>query len=84
MALDKDTVDKFTKFINEKWKTKICPICQANSWSFNGYMVFGLGDELNKIPIGDGKAMPCVSVVCLNCGNTIFINAFLAGLGVPT
>ncbi len=79
MALDEDTVDKFTKFINEKWKNKNCIRCDSNSWVFHGYVVLHVSDLpiVNAIP---NQGLPSVAMVCTVCGTTEIVNAIVAGV----
>jgi len=82
MKLTKEQRDNIDSFIKKKWKPPpICPICHENSWTispelfelrafYGGGMVIG-----NKSGI-----VPLILITCANCGNTIFINALIAGL----
>lgn len=68
----------FEKHLNEKWSTKVCPMCGCNAWTYDDILCtpLTLGPN-NSINLG-GKIMPLVPVTCTNCGNTIFINALVA------
>ena len=79
MALDAATLQKITTFLNEKWKAKTCLQCAGNDWDLHGYIGLSLAGEPKDIALG-GQVLPCVAVVCKNCGNTLLINVIVAGL----
>ncbi len=66
--------EKLIDSINQKWLTKKCPMCGKNNWNIDDNMMTMLcvGED-NSIQIG-GKIIPVVTVICKECGNTIFIN----------
>lgn len=81
MTYDKE---RFLQFLQEKWEQQICPLCQHNEWTIseniyelreyrgkNGYLLDG------KIPV---PIVPLIPITCDYCGNTILINALLAGV----
>jgi predicted nucleic-acid-binding Zn-ribbon protein len=82
MALNPAALEKATQFINEKWRSKTCHLCGANNWVINGYVVLSVGDTPLDVVLG-GQALPCVAMVCKNCGNTHLINVFVAGMVAP-
>ena len=70
---------KFVDFLNEKWKGRACPICGGGPWNVSDD-VFEIRDYNNgNLVIGGGPIVPVIAVTCMNCGNTIFVNAILAG-----
>lgn len=70
---------KFVDFLNEKWDGRGCPVCGKGPWSVSDD-IFEIRDYNNgNIILGGGAIIPIIPVTCLNCGNTIFVNAILAG-----
>jgi len=84
MKLTLDQRQMIDTFIKNKWTLHPkCPICHKNSWNVSpelfelrsfhgGSMVIG----------GKGGIVPLILVTCVNCGNTILINALIAGLDI--
>lgn len=71
--------EKLLKIINQKWKTKFCPMCGKNDWTINNDMMTMLGvGEDKSIQLG-GKIVPVVAITCNECGNTIFVNPLAIG-----
>ena len=82
MILTKEQREKMRDFLKNNWAIpRTCSVCHKNSWNISpevfelrsfhgGSMVIG----------GKGGIVPLILVTCANCGNTIFINALVAGL----
>jgi len=66
--------EKFLEQINAQWKTKVCPMCQKNNWNIGDHFVstVNLSDN-GGIQLG-GSIMPLITMTCMNCGNTLFVN----------
>lgn len=77
--------DKMLAHINEKWVNKVCPYCGHDEWNFDSkiYTPIELHDGFVVKNQGQGHFLPLVTVTCLNCGNTAFINAVAAGCMEP-
>lgn len=73
---------KITAFINTKWRSRACHLCQANDWEISVYAVLPIGQSPASMVFGQ-QVLPCVAVVCKNCGNTHLISAVIAGLVSP-
>ncbi|PIZ04435.1 MAG: hypothetical protein COY58_04165 [Gammaproteobacteria bacterium CG_4_10_14_0_8_um_filter_38_16] len=79
MKIDDEKLKKLSESLREKWKNRVCPMCQSGNWiiqencfelrEFNG----------GNLVIG-GTVIPIVPIVCNNCSNTVFINAILSGV----
>ena len=72
-------ITKAIDHLRTKWGGTPCPMCRVTNWSIQG-AIYQL-PQFN--PIGmviGGSLIPVVPVVCGNCGNTILVNAILAGL----
>jgi hypothetical protein len=71
--------EKLLQHLKTKWGGRSCPMCGVGPWSVQdaAYEVraFGQGGLL----VG-GAVIPVVPVVCMNCGNTVLVNAILAGV----
>jgi hypothetical protein len=74
MKMDKAKVDQFIKWLKEKWSNgQKCPICLHDDW-FVGDQLFELKENEPEIP-QTPSIMPVASVICKNCGHTVFFNA---------
>jgi len=71
--------DKLIGFLSQKWGGRPCPACGMGSWN-----VHDSSFELREFNEGNmvlgGPLIPVVPVICTNCGNTVLINALVAGL----
>lgn len=81
-VMKKPNAEEIIEFLNQKWKTKTCPMCGEHDWSINGSNIFELREfKDGDLIIGTGTAiLPVIPVTCDNCGNTIFISALSTGL----
>ena len=72
--------------INAKWKDPACPMCRVNNWQVNAYALIGLVPTIDTpMPALNAKQVtPTVTLICGNCGYTIFVNAFVAGVVAPS
>ena len=74
--------NQMIQFLNEKWTGTPCPYCRGTEWNVEG-KVFELR-EFNKgdMYIGgpNSSIVPVVPVTCNNCGNTVMVNALIAGV----
>lgn len=74
--------NKVIKFLSEKWRNRPCPVCGISAWSVQDSTY-----ELREFNQGNmvlgGPLIPVVPVICSNCGNTILVNAILAGVVPP-
>lgn len=66
--------------LNEKWNGKICPICGLANWIIteNVYELREYND--GGLISGGTPIIPIIPIVCMNCGNTILVNAVVAGI----
>jgi len=68
------------RHLNEKWGAgRKCPQCGVGNWQVQDSLFelrqFGGGG----LVVG-GPLIPVVPVTCANCGNTVLVNAILAGV----
>lgn len=82
MKLTKEQRENIDSFIKNKWKLPpVCPVCHENSWTISPEIF-----ELREFHGGDmfigkkGRIAPLILLTCTHCGNTIFINALIAGV----
>jgi ribosomal protein S27AE len=78
--VSKVNAEKLVNHLNEKWKGRTCPMCGGGPWNASD-MAFELR-EFNEgnLVVGGVPITPVIPVTCSNCGNTILINAVVAGL----
>lgn len=82
-----ETMRKVTDKINLRLKErdvkmKNCSVCdEPNSFNvMDAYAVVSVSSKGNHIDFS-GRNMPLLPIVCRKCGNTIFLNALVLGLG---
>lgn len=82
MKLTKEQHKSIDSFIKNKWTLPpICPVCNENSWSISPELFELRAFHGGSMVIGDKSGIvPLILITCANCGNTIFINALIAGL----
>lgn len=60
--------------------TRPCAVCGATQYTLaDGFLWFQLKSSLPALQLG-GPGIPCVAIVCNNCGNTLFLNLITLGL----
>jgi hypothetical protein len=79
-ALADDEKATLLRHINAKWTAKTCPFCNQSKWDIGGWSPILLGPGAGNVVIG-GAVLPSVAMVCMTCGNTVLINAIIAGIG---
>lgn len=75
MDISKEKLDNYIK----KQHTPICSFCGNNTWNISSKIFELLEFNANGLQLG-GSVYPVVPITCNNCGNTLFINALVAGL----
>jgi hypothetical protein len=73
---------KAIAYLRQKWGGRVCPMCGVGNWSVNE-STFQLTEFNNGSMIIGGPVVPVVPVICMNCGNTVLVNAITAGLVTP-
>ncbi len=59
---------------------KACPVCGKKAFSLqDGMIPLTVQKEPGVMSIG-GPSLPCVGLICDNCGNTVLINLMILGL----
>lgn len=68
----------FVNILNQKWKKNPCPMCGSSNWNSSD-KIFELREfHDGNIVLGKGKLLPVIPVTCINCGNTVFVNALVS------
>ncbi len=70
--------DKMLSYLQEKWGDRQCPMCGKGPLTVQD-KVFQLTEFHHGSLVMGGPLVPIVPVVCNNCGNTILVNAIIAG-----
>ena len=74
---------KLNSFVQSKWKPPYtCSCCGANNWNIT-QEVYQLTTFAGGAMIVGGPIVPLAPVTCNNCGNTILLNALIAGIVDP-
>jgi len=81
--LSPEQISRLTEHINTKWARKECRQCGSNSWAVEGFVLLSISDQPGQLVLG-GPSLPTVSLVCNICGNTVLVNAIVAGVLPPT
>jgi len=76
MDLEQRHINKIISFLEEKKPGgHKCSVCQRNEWQ-----VFGKIFQMRQFRMAGGIVIPCVMIVCTNCGNTHLFNAISLGI----
>jgi hypothetical protein len=62
-----------------------CPYCGRDTLQLaEGFIIFSsvrdLSSNYGEAILSGGPALPCLALVCNNCGNTVFLNVIALGL----
>ena len=75
----KINIEKVIQQLNSKWENRPCPMCGSNSWNVSD-KVYELREfHGGNLVIGSGPIFPVIPVSCNNCGNSVMVNALMAG-----
>ncbi|HUU15540.1 MAG TPA: hypothetical protein VMW72_00195 [Sedimentisphaerales bacterium] len=71
---------KVIEHLNKTWGVnRKCPMCESCEW-YASDKVFELREyHSGTLVLGGGPIVPIVTVTCRNCGNTVLVNALVAG-----
>jgi len=70
---------KFLQHLNAKWAGRPCAQCGASAWQVQDSTFELRGFSGGNLVIS-GPIIPLIPVTCSSCGNTVLINAILAGV----
>lgn len=77
---DQETREKIIHWLNEKWRgSKFCPICGSSNWAV-GEILGEIREFKGGALVLPGQLFPLVVVTCQTCGNTVLLNAIVAGI----
>ena len=80
MKLTPEQHEKLLAFIKSKWKAPYeCRCCGFNNWDVTREIYQIMQFTPGGLALG-GPIVPIAPVTCSNCGNTILINALIAGI----
>lgn len=65
------------EWLGQRWSTRQCPYCEAKNWSVLMPISFRVQSPKTDL---EANLVPHFLVTCTNCGNTVLINAVLAGI----
>lgn len=75
-------INQAIAFLNAKWGLRPCPMCGTSNWTVQGTPFQLMEFHQGNLVVG-GPIVPVIPVICVNCGNTVLVNAIIAGL-VPS
>jgi hypothetical protein len=80
VQLQAEQIVKAIIWLEQKWtEARRCPYCGNPHWEVGTPVEITLGNPMFGTPI-QSPMSPMFPVMCTNCGNTVFINAILAGV----
>ena len=72
--------EKLIEYLEQKWGSDPrCPMCGHHEWNVHGTSFELREFHEGNLVIGGGTVIPVVPVMCINCGNTVLVNAIHAG-----
>lgn len=78
MKLHPDQKEQIRKYVQQKWKLDVCPLCRARETYTIAEQVYQL-TEYPEMGLLRGQVVaPIIPLTCNNCGNTFLINALVA------
>lgn len=79
IGMTEDEKNRLLAHLNNRWTSKVCPMCRKNNWEVAGMHSVMLQESRRTLNLG-GPLLPCAVVTCRNCGNTLFVNMIVAGV----
>ena len=74
--------NKVIAHFRAKWAGRSCPMCGIGRWNVQDSTYQLLEFNQGSLVFG-GPVIPVIPVVCNNCGNTLLVNAIIAGVIEP-
>lgn len=82
LNLNEQQLQKVEQHLNDKVK-KIggmsCSVCENRNWKIFT-KIFEISEFHSRSAMGKAPRIPVVSVMCVNCSNTLFFNAIELGI----
>ena len=70
---------KILAHLQSKWGQRSCPMCNGGPWNVQDSS-FQLAEFNEGALVLGGPLVPVIPVTCSNCGNTVLVNAIVAGV----
>lgn len=71
--------NKIIGHLRDKWVSRPCPMCGIGEWEVQDSVFQLMQFQEGGLVLG-GPILPVVPVTCRNCGNTVLVNAIVAGV----
>ena len=79
--LSKDEQIRIVSAFADKVPNYKCPICDSTEFQFmNGYILIPLQEAPDKFSLSTPSGLPCIAIVCNQCGHVSFFNTINLGL----
>lgn len=72
-------IEKVVQHLNSKWGNRPCSMCGSNSWNVSDKIYELREFHGGNLVLGSEPIFPVIPVSCNNCGNSVMVNALLAG-----
>ncbi|MGJ8593073.1 MAG: hypothetical protein ACSHXF_11015 [Aquaticitalea sp.] len=72
-------IENIIKHLNLKWGSRPCPMCGSNGWNVSDNVYELREFHGGNLVLGNGPIYPIIPVSCNNCGNSVMVNALMAG-----
>jgi hypothetical protein len=82
MDESKVNTDALVNHLRDKWQGRPCPLCGQGNWNVEN-KAFELREFAGGTLVAGRPVMPVIPAVCWNSGNTVSINAIVAGAVKP-
>ena len=80
MIKDEERQKKIIEHLSKKWNGQACTMCKTGNWSVSD-TIFELREYNDgNMVIGNVPIFPVIPITCDNCGNSLMINAIVAGI----
>lgn len=73
VILPEDWMERAIAWLTQKWGTRPCPYCGDPNWNVGAKLLEGR-------TWGEEGVIPMLQVTCSNCGQTVSVDATVAGL----
>ena len=85
---NQDFAERALRLVREKLSGRdlVCQLCGQSRWNVDSQPAFVIALDLdtgmNSLFVNsEQRGLPLVAVTCKNCGNTLFVNTVILGLG---
>jgi len=74
----KINTDALLTHLRAKWQGRPCQQCGVGNWNVQD-KAYELREFAYGTLVAGGPVIPVIPVICTNCGNTLLVNAMIAG-----